>query len=124
MVTRNIDHLEDLLESLLSHLKVLVNLLAHLGQINLGLSFMEVEIMRSIVVAPNFLSDSFERESNIALMSRHLLLEEGLDLSQRGFNLVVMLICSLKVRFWVLVNHVVEMVIVSEESINWVEDLS
>ena len=124
MVTRNIDHLEDLLESLVSHLKVLVNLLAHLGQINLGGSFMEVEIMRSIVVAPNFLSDSFERESNIALMSRHLLLEEGLDLGQRGFNLVVMLICSLKVRFWVLVNHVVEMVIVSEESINWVEDLS
>ena len=124
MVTRNIDHLEDLLESLLSHLKVLVNLLAHLSQINLCLSFMEVEIMRSIVVAPNFLSDSFERESNIALMSRHLLLEEGLDLGQRGFNLVVMLICSLKVRFWVLVNHVVEMVIVSEESINWVEDLS
>ena len=76
--------------------------------------------MGCVVVIPHFLSDGLERELAI---SCNLLQEEGLYLVEWWFNLIVVLIGALKVALWVLVDHVVEMIIISEKGVNWAENV-
>jgi hypothetical protein len=48
-------------------------------------------------------------------------LEEFFDLHDGRLGLAVVLICAHKVGLRVLVDHIVEVIVISEQSVSWVE---
>jgi len=83
------------------------------------LSFIQILIFRSFISTPDFFSNSFERESCVGL----LFLQKFFDLINSTFGFVVVLVSAFKVRFWVFMNNIVKMIIISEKGVNWFENI-
>jgi hypothetical protein len=82
-----------------------------------------VIVIRGVVVVPNFFGESLEAISFVSRVSSHIFLEELLDLVEGTLDITVVLIGTNKVALRVLVHHIVEVVIISEQSVSWVENL-
>lgn len=124
MIGIHIDHFEYLLESILSHIEFFVHFLANLCKVNLCLSFVQISVKRGFVSVPYFLCECFEAKGLVSFMFSHFFLKELLNLVESLLYLVVVLVGTNKIVLWILVEHVVEVIIVSEQGVDWIENLS
>ena len=120
----DVDHFENLVEGLIAHFEFLVHFLAQLNKVSLGVSFIKVRVMILLVLVPNFLSESLKAVGFLVRVSSHLFFEELLDLVEGALDITIVFIGANKVALWVFMKHIVEVVIVSEQSVSWAENLS
>ena len=110
---------EDLIKSSITHFNGLIVLFDNALKQFLALVFAHCLLSIFTLLVPDFCDQLFDSFFAVTLHLVSLLGEHLLNVFETGFCLVVLLVPANEIARWVVSNNVPEMVVIPEESMDW-----